>query len=360
MPEKEFLRQRRSTCLSMIVRPPDLQIQSGCGSGLSPWAKGNGSVTRSQVVVTDHVFPSREIEEHALTAAGADLVFGSCRTEDEVLELARDADVILTTYAPMTERVIDSLTRCKAIVRYGVGVDNVALAAATRRGIRVCAVPDYCIQEVSDHALALLLALARRVVVLDRSVHAGAWDYRPSRPIFRLEGQTLGLLGLGRIALALAAKARPLGLHVIAHDLYVTTAPEGVELVTLDDLLARADLLSIHVPRTESTVNLLNAERLAQMKPTAYIVNTSRGGIIDEEALARALEADRLAGAALDVMTREPPPADHPLLQSPKVVLTPHAAFFSEESPRDSQRKAVDEVIRALEGRPARVSVNGL
>lgn len=318
-------------------------------------------MARPLVVITDHIFPSQDIEREAVQAAGADLVVGSCRTEAEVLELARDADAVMTTYAPVTAGVVAGLKRCRVIARYGVGVDNVAVEEATRRGIYVCNVPDYSIDEVSEHALALLLALARRVTLLNQDVKGGHWDYRPFRPFHRVNGRTLGLVGLGRIARALGAKASALGLRLLAFDPYLTPdspAAQGVRLVSLDELLAEADFISVHCPLTPETRGLLGREAFQKTKPDAVIVNTARGGIIDEDALAEALAHGRIGGAGLDVLGQEPIRPDHPLLRFPNVILTPHTAFYSEESTLELQRRAVDEAVRAITGRPPRCPVN--
>ena len=261
----------------------------------------------------------------------------------------------------MTARVIENLHRCKIIARYGIGVDNVDLAAATQAQILVTNVPDYCIDEVSDHALALLLALARRIVGANGAVKAGAWDVVAHAGIRRLRGQTLGLIGFGRIAKALASKVQALGMKVLVYDPYlepVAIAHHGAEAGSLDRILADADAISIHVPLSEETHNLIGERELARMKPTAFLINTSRGGIVDEGALAIALKESRLGGAALDVLAVEPPPHDHPLRQAPNIILTPHLAFYSRESVIELQTKAAQEVARALRGEPPRSPVN--
>ena len=314
------------------------------------------------VVITDHIFPTQDIERTAVTGAGADLAVGACRTEDEVLALAREADVVLTTYAPVTAKVIAGLNRCRTIVRYGVGVDNVAVEEATGRGIFVCNVPDYSIDEVSEHALALMLAVARRVPTLDKEVRAGRWDYRPFRPFYRISGKTLGLVGLGRIARAVGNKAAAFGMQIVAFDPYVTPgspAAQGVTLVpSLNELLETADFISVHCPLTPETRGLLGREAFKHTKPTAIVVNTARGGIIDEEALAEALAAGRIGGAGLDVLSKEPILPGHPLLDQPNVIVTPHTGFYSEESTLELQRRAIDEAVRALTGQPQRSPVN--
>ena len=313
------------------------------------------------VAITDYVFPSLEPEHAVLASLGVELRPQQCRSEEEIIALAHDADAILNCYAKMTARVIEGLTRCRIIARYGIGVDNVDLAAATKAGILVTNVPDYCIDEVSDHALALLLALARRVVAADGAVKGGAWDVVAHAGIRRLRGQTLGLLGFGKIAKALALKAQPLGMKVLVYDPYLDAAViahHGAQAASFDKLLAEADVISIHVPLSPETRNLIGERELARMKPNAFLINTSRGGIVDEQALAVALKENRLGGAALDVLAREPPLADHPLRQAPNIILTPHLAFYSKESVIELQAKAAEEVARALKGEPPRSPVN--
>ena len=313
------------------------------------------------VAVTDYVFSSLEPEQRVLAPLDVELRPAQCKSEEEIIALTQGADAVLNCYAKMTARVIESLDRCKIIARYGIGVDNVDLAAATRAKIVVTNVPDYCIDEVSDHALALLLALERQIASADHAVKGGAWDVVAHGAIRRLRGQTLGLVGFGKIAMAVAAKARAFGLNVLAHDPYLDAkaiAVRGAEAVEFDGLLAQSDVVSIHVPLLPETRNLIGARELARMKPSAFLINTSRGGIVDEGALAEALKAGRLAGAALDVLLVEPPPPDHPLRNLPNVVLTPHLAFYSRESVIELQTKAAEEVARALKGEPPRSPVN--
>jgi D-3-phosphoglycerate dehydrogenase / 2-oxoglutarate reductase len=313
------------------------------------------------VAITDSVFPSLEPEQTVLKPLGVELRPQQCRSEEEIIALARDADAVLNCYAKMTARVIDNLKRCKIIARYGIGVDNVDLAAATKARILVTNVPDYCIDEVSDHALALLLALARRITVADGAVKVGTWEVVAHAGIRRLRGQTLGLFGFGKIAKALASKVQPLGMKVLVYDPYLEPAliaQHGAEAVSLDKLLAEADAVSIHVPLSPETHQIIGQRELTRMKPTAFLINTSRGGIVDERALAAALKEGRLGGAGLDVLSVEPPPADHPLRQAPNIILTPHLAFYSRESVIELQTKAADEVARALKGEPPRSPVN--
>ena len=313
------------------------------------------------VAITDYVFPSLEPERRVLAPLDVELRPQQCRSEDEIIALAQDAVAVLNCYAKITARVIANLTRCKIIARYGIGVDNVDLAAATKARILVTNVPDYCIDEVSDHALALLLVLARQIVGADAAVKGGAWDVVAHARIRRLRGQTLGLLGFGKIAKALAAKVQPLGMNVLVYDPYLepaVIAHHGAEAASFDKLLAAADAISVHVPLSEETRNLIGESELARVKPTAFLINTSRGGIVDEQALAVALKQNRLGGAALDVLSAEPPPPDHPLRQAPNMILTPHLAFYSRESVIELQTKAAEEVARALKGEPPRSPVN--
>src|SRR5262245_3176431 len=274
------------------------------------------------IAITDYVFPSLEPERQVLAPLGVELRPQQCHSEQETIELTREADGVLNCYAKITARVIENLKHCKIIARYGIGVDNVDVVAATRSGILVTNVPDYCIDEVSDHALALLLALARHIVAADAAVKAGTWDVVSHAEIRRLRGQTLGLVGFGKIAIAVSAKAQALGLRVLAHDSYLDAeliARHGVEAVDLDTLLTSSDAVSIHVPLLPETRNLIGERELARMKATAFLINTSRGGIVDEEALAVALKEGRLGGAALDVLSAEPLPADHPLRPAPNI-----------------------------------------
>ena len=320
-----------------------------------------GKAVSYVVAVTDYVFPSLEPERRALAPIGAELRPGQCRSEQEIIELTRGADAVLNCYAKMTARVIEKLDRCRIIARYGIGVDNVDVEAATRAGILVTNVPDYCVDEVSDHALALLLALARQIVLADGVVREGRWDVVAHAGIRRLRGQTLGLVGFGKIARLLASKVEPLGMKVLAYDPYVDAAlisRHGAEAADLERLLAESDAISIHAPLAPETRNLIGEPQLALVKRTAFLINTSRGGIVDEQALAEALKAGAIGGAALDVLSAEPPPADHPLRKLPSVILTPHLAFYSRESLIELQTKAAEEVARALKGEPPRSPVN--
>jgi len=310
-------------------------------------------MARPTVLITDYNYPDLAIEREALARWNATLVAAQCTTPQAVLEAGKNADGLISQYAPITKEVIRGLTRCRALGRYGIGVDNIDVPAATERGIAVINVPSYCEDEVSDHALAMLLAWVRRVPHYAQEVRAGVWDWKTGRPIRRLRGQVLGLLGFGKIARVLAEKAKVLGLVTIAHDPYLaveTFAQADVEQVKLDDLLSRSDFLSVHVPCTPTTRHLLGKTALSKMKPTACLINTSRGPVVDEAALIEALERGSLAGACLDVMEREPPEAGSRLLQLPNVLLSPHVAWYSDESLIELRHKVADDVGRALAG----------
>jgi D-3-phosphoglycerate dehydrogenase len=313
-----------------------------------------------RVAVADSPFPTLDPAREVLSKIGADLRLASEPTPEAILRVATDADALLVTYAKITAEMIQALTRCRIISRFGIGVDNVDLAAATSAGIVVTRVPDYCIDEVSDHTLALLLALARKIPFANAQVHAGGWEMSAVVPIHRLRGRVLGLAGFGRIPQLVAPKAKSFGLRVIAHDPYVPAeifARAGVEAVEFAQVLELSDFVSVHTPLLPETRGLFGAEAFRQMKPTAYLINTARGPIVDELALARALDAGHLAGAALDVMAQEPP-VSSPLVGRANVILTPHTSFYSEESLVDLQVKAAEEVTRVLTGHAPRNPVN--
>jgi D-3-phosphoglycerate dehydrogenase len=313
------------------------------------------------VLVTDHPWPSVDQETETLATVGARPVFAETGEEGELVALVRDADAILTCFARVTPRVIESGPRLRVIGRYGVGVDNIAVETATALGIPVTNVPSYCEHEVAEHALALLLALARRVVAFDRSVRDGEWSLARGQPIHRIAGTTLGIVGFGHIGRMLARKARGLGMTVVVHQPRLAEADEsaaGVEAVGLDELARRADFVSLHVPLDERTRHLVDRDLLRAMKPTAFLVNTARGGIVDRDALLEALRDGWIAGAALDVVEPEPLPPDDPLLALPNLIATPHAAYYSEESLLDLGRLAAENVAAVLDGRRPSSVVN--
>ena len=314
------------------------------------------------VAVADSVFPNLDTAREVLGSIGADLQLAPQATPEAILKVAAPADALLVTYAKITADMIQQMTRCRIISRFGIGVDNVDLDAATAAGIVVTKVPDYCIDEVSDHAMALLMALARKIPASNAQVHAGRWEMKAVVPIHRLKGRILGLVGFGRIPRLLAPKAKAFGLRVIVHDPLVQAdviAREHIDQVDFDELLAQSDYVSIHTPLLPETRNLFNGDAFGRMKPGSYLINTARGPIVDDQALARALDAGQLAGAALDVMPQEPP-AGSPLLGRDNVIITPHTSFYSEESLLELQRKAAQEVADVLTGKPAKNPVNSV
>lgn len=305
-------------------------------------------------VVLDAGYDSHAIEASILQPFGLTVVERACHGDPAaVVRAVAGAVAVLVRESPVTAAAIDAMPGCRVIVRYGVGVDNIDLDAAARRGIAVANVPDYGIEEVSDHALALLLAVERRIVGRDRAVRDGAWNVARAEPMRRLSELTLGIVGYGRIGRAFHRKAGALGFaQVLVHD------PGLADSVPLDDLLARSDIVSLHLPLTPDTAGLIGPERIARMKPGASLINTARGGLVDEAALARAIAAGRLRGAGLDVLAVEPPAPDNPLLALPQVVLTDHTGWYSESSVADLQRKAAGEIARVLSGQPPRHWVN--
>ena len=311
-----------------------------------------------KIIITDCDHPSVEIEKKILSEINSELTLETCKTEEDVIAVASDADGIINQYAPFTRKVIKSLNRCKIIARYGVGVDNIDVEAATEQHIIVANVPDYCLDEVSTHALGLILASARKIIFLDRKVRERTWDFKIAKPLFRTQGKILGLFGLGRIARMVAQKALGFGFKVIAFDPYVSEANSKIEMVTLKRLLSDSDFLSIHVPLTDETRHSFSENKLRTMKKTAYLVNTSRGPIVDEKALYVALKEKWIAGAALDVMENEPPDWEDPLLKLDNVIITPHSSFYSEESYVELKTKVAESVRSVLQGELPRAMVN--
>jgi D-3-phosphoglycerate dehydrogenase len=314
-----------------------------------------------KVVITDCDHDSIAIEEELARSRGAALTLASCRTEDDVIAAAAGADGILVQYAPITARVLDALPGLRAIGRYGVGVDTVDVDAATARGVAVCNVPDYGTEDVSDHAIALALTLARGVAQLDRRMRSGEHSLAPVRPLHRTATRVFGIVGLGLIGSATARKARGIGYTVIGYEPRLTpgsVTPDGVEVVAFEDLLARADVVSLHVPLNTETHHLIDDGTLAAMKPGAVLVNTCRGGVVDTAAVVAALESGRLAGAGLDVFEQEPLPDGHPLLGLGNAVLTPHAAWYSEESYGELKSRTLENVLDVCSGNVPRNILN--
>lgn len=306
------------------------------------------------IVVTDHVFPNLDPERSILGDVGI-LKYAGEVSDQELKELVRDADAVLNCYRPLSIDTINAMEKCKIIARYGIGVDTIPLAAARARGITVTNVPDYCIEEVADHALALMLALTRGIVGGLDQTRDGLWNIQALRPIQRQRGRTVGLVGFGRIARAFAQRVKPLGYNIIVHDPFVAEPvfnEAGVTAVELDTVFEHADVVSLHVPLTETSRHLVSASRIATMKSGAVIINTSRGGLVDFEALAGALKGKRLAGAGLDVLEVEPPTSGSTAIADvPNLVVTPHLGFYSEQAMVELQTKAAMQVKLVLLGK---------
>jgi D-3-phosphoglycerate dehydrogenase len=308
---------------------------------------------RPLIAVTDSPFPSLDPARAALARVDPELRMAKSPSADDILAVARDADAILVTYARLPAELLRQLTRCKAIGRFGLGVDNIDIKAAAELGITVTYVPDYCMHEVSDHAMALLLALARKIPLSNALVQAGRWEMPAVVPIHRLAGRVLGLVGFGNIPRALAPKAKAFGLRVVVHDPYVSPpalAAAGVEGMEFERLLEISDFVSVHAPLMPATRGLFNAEVFGKMKRGAFLINTARGPLVDEDALVAALDSGQLGGAALDVVAVEPLPKESRLIGRDNVVLTPHTAFYSVEALNELQTKCAADVARILSG----------
>jgi D-3-phosphoglycerate dehydrogenase len=311
----------------------------------------------ARIVITDCDHDSIEPERRAAAEAGIELVLAHCADEAAVVEAAVGADGLIVQYAPITAAVIDALPDLKVISRYGVGVDTIDVEAAHTHGILVCNVPDSGTEDVSEHALALALALLRGIPQLDRRMRQGFHDVAAVKPLHRFRGRKFAVVGLGRIGVATASKAQALGFEIIAHDPAVETIPEpllGAELLSFEDLLSQADVLSLHVPLTSATHHLLNRDTLSLMGPESVVVNTGRGGVIDTEALADAVAAGKILGAALDVVENEPLDPGHRLFELPNVVVTPHVGWYSEESFTELKQRAAENAIAGVLGKTPR------
>lgn len=317
-------------------------------------------MTDCRVLIAGGTFPHLEPEHKILGAIGAQIVDANRLPREEVIALARNVDALMTDYFVVDRSVVESLDRCRVICRYGIGLDKVDIPAATRAGIVVTRVPEYCIGELADHTIALLLAVARRIVRYDNAVHAGSWNWF-SPGVRRLAGATLGIIGIGRVGTAVAARAKPMGLHIIAHDPNQSDEQirtRGVEPATMERLLRESDIICLHAPLSAATRSLIGRAQIAAMKTGAMLINTARGGLIDQNALVEALRSGKLAGAGLDVLAPEPPVAGDPILSLDNVVITPHSGHFSEESLVQVQTEAAEEVLRALTGKPLLNAVN--
>ncbi len=307
----------------------------------------------SRVLLTDYAWADLDIERSILREAGAELVVAEQIDAPSLAKLAANCEAIMTNWAKVPESVIAACSKCKIVARLGIGLDNIDVAAATRRGIVVTNVPDYCVIEVAEHALASLLALVRKVAHYHHETKSGRYNLQAGPTLRRIEGQTLGIIGLGNIGRRLAEKAVALRLRVL------TTGrtpkdhkelPPGVTWCERDELFARSDYISLHLPLTPETKHMIGAPQLAKMKAGAYLINTARGGLIDNVALDAAIKSGQLSGAALDVQDPEPPDLEQPPFNDPRVIVTPHAAFVSAESLENLRSRTAKQVATRLQG----------
>ena len=317
-----------------------------------------------RVVFTDphqHEFDDRTLD--LLTGVDAKLESRFCANEEETIAFCRDADAVMTSACKISATVIEGMRQCRVIARLGIGYDNIDHRAAAEKGIPVTNVPDFCTEEVANHTIALLLACHRKVAVLDGEVRQGLWQQDHALPSRRLSTQTLGLLGFGAIGRAVAIRAAAIGLRIGYFDPYADTPNSQSyyeRFETMESLLRQSDYVSLHLPLNTETCHLMGRLAFAAMKPTAILINTSRGGVVQETALIEALETGKISGAGLDVLEQEPPSPDNPLLQMPNVVLSPHCAAHTSDSLSELRRRAVEEVVRALRGEPLKHIVNGV
>jgi len=316
----------------------------------------------SKVLFSDNEFPDFRLERDLFAAAGIEMLTAQCKSEDDVIAAAAGCRGILLQYAPITERVVSSLPELGVVSRIGAGFDTIDTAACAKHGVWVANSPDYGVGEVATHALALALALMRNVVAYHRDIHAGKWHYLSSGELRRASDMTLGIVGLGRIGKRMAHVGRNVFRRVVACDPYIIDGdfPAYVERATLTDAFAQSDVVSLHVPLTDETRGMIDSAVLGVMKPGSFLVNTARGAVVDVDAALSAVERGTLAGMALDVLPFEPVPAGSKLLGHPRVILTPHAAFYSAESERELRRKAARNLVTWLQtGRPDYVVTAG-
>ena len=311
-----------------------------------------------RVLLTDRAWPDTRIEREILLEAGAELIEAKDTSEPSLCAMAADVDAIAVNWAPVTEAVVRAARRCRIICRTGIGLDNIAVTTATELKIPVTNVPDYCVAEVADHALSLLLACARNIAFFHLRTKQREYSLRAAPPMPRLAGKRLGLVGLGHIGRNLAVKARALGLEILGHTSTGNDHGTGSRMVSLDTLLAESDFVSLHVPLTSATHHLLRLAQFEKMKRSAYLINTARGGLIDHTDLWIALQRRLIAGAALDVFEPEPPDLSTPLMQDERVIVTPHAAFVSHESLIELRSRVARQIVDSLSGRRPECVVN--
>ena len=303
-----------------------------------------------RVLLTDRAWPDCDVERHILGSIGAEVIDAPDPSEATLTQLAQDVDAIATCWAQVTPAVIEAAQRCRVVARFGIGLDNIAIDAATARGIPVTYVPDYCVPEVSDHTLALLLTINRKVAFFHRQTKQKQYDLNAGASMKRLSTCQLGLIGFGRIGRAVFTKASALGLRVVAHTASGNNYGTGCQMLPLEDLLHHSDFVSLHLPLTDRTHHLLASPQFDLMPPNAWVINTSRGGLLDHDALLSALADDQLGGAALDVFDPEPPDLSQELFRDERVIVTPHAGFLSDDSLRELRSRTAQQVADVLAG----------
>jgi D-3-phosphoglycerate dehydrogenase len=311
-----------------------------------------------QVLITDRAWPDCRIEREVLLEAGADVLEAPDSSEDTLLECASGVDAIAACWAQVTPQIIDAARNCRIVARFGIGLDNIPVEACTLRGIPVTYVPDYCIPEVADHTIALLLSAVRKTAFFHLHTKQGQYQLAAGPPLRRLSGLTLGLVGFGRIARAVVPRARALGLNVIATTPSGDDHGTGCPMTSFEDLLRTSDVVSLHCPLSEGTHHMINRTSLDWLQPHAVLINTSRGGLIDHAATWEALQRDALGGLALDVFDPEPPDLSDPLFADQRVIATPHAAFLSQESVEELRRRTARQIADVLSGRMPEHVVN--
>ena len=304
-----------------------------------------------RVVITDCDHGSIREEKEEFDRMGAELILAQVREEEELIRVGKEADGLINQYALLTRRVFENLPKCKVVARYGVGVDSIDLRAATDLGIIIANVPDYCIDEVASHAVAMILTLTRKTAFFDRKVKSSQWDFRQGTPIHRIQGKTLGLIGCGKIGFEVAKRISAFGVKVMAFDPYIQRTGEKIELTDLETVLRKSDFISIHCPLNESTQHLIGEQEFQKMERKPLLINTSRGPIVNEKALIQALEEGRISGAGLDVLETEPPDSKNPMLKMENVIFSPHVGFYSEESISELKRRTAKNVSDVLRGR---------
>ena len=309
-----------------------------------------------KIVISDCDHHDIDIERGVLAAAGLEVDWRKCFTEEEVIEGCADASILMIQYARLSRRVMESLPNLKQIVRYGVGYDTVDVAAAKELGIQVCNVPDYGTNEVADQAMAHTLCLVRKLYMTNSDIRQGTWNFIKTVPVRRISCLTVGIIGLGRIGSQYAKRMHAFDAKIIACDIRVTPVPDYVTIVSFDELIRTADIISVHCP-AQGNIDLIGASEFSKMKDGAILINVSRGGIVNEAALEAALASKKLAGCGLDVTAKEPMPADHPLLRYDNLTVSPHMAWYSEESAAELKRKAAEEAVRFVKGEAVFYSV---